>query len=150
MKAKRSCKVYLSVTSFAIITILPLTSTGQRADEMAIRHLLENQTKAWNSGNIETFMHGYWQSDNLMFIGKTGPTYGYNITLENYKKRYPDTAAMGKLRFDLLQLQRLSSEYYFVLGKWNLQRTMGSLGGYFTLLFKKIKNRWVIICDHTS
>ena len=95
-------------------------------------------------------MYGYWQSDSLLFIGKSGPKYGYATTLNNYKKGYPDTASMGKLHFDLLQLKRLSPVYYFVVGKWSLQRTAGDLQGYFTLLFRKIKNRWVIMADHSS
>ncbi|HEY2727693.1 MAG TPA: DUF4440 domain-containing protein, partial [Parafilimonas sp.] len=61
-----------------------------------------------------------------------------------------DTAAMGKLSFNLLQLKQLSSEYYFVMGGWNLKRTAGDVGGYFTLLFKKINGKWLIIVDHTS
>jgi ketosteroid isomerase-like protein len=150
MKANTGFILYAKVVLFIINAALPFASTAQSADETAIRQLLADQTRAWNSGNIDAFMHGYWQSDSLMFIGKKGPQYGYNTTLENYKKGYPDTTSMGKLHFDLLQLKKLSWEYYFVLGKWDLQRTIGNLGGYFTLLFRKIKNRWVIICDHTS
>ena len=85
-----------------------------------------------------------------MFIGKSGITYGWQKTLDNYKKRYPDTAAMGKLDFDLLEVKRLSVMYFFVAGKWHLTRTIGDVGGHFTLLFKKVKNKWVIVADHSS
>ena len=85
-----------------------------------------------------------------MFIGKNGPTYGWENTLKNYQKSYPDTAAMGKLNFDLISVKRLSVLYYSVVGKWHLKRTVGDLNGAFTLLFKKIKKRWVIIQDHSS
>lgn len=95
-------------------------------------------------------MQGYWKSDSLKFIGKSGITYGWRATLENYKKSYPDTAAMGKLKFDLLEVKRLSVMYFFVIGKWHLARTDGDLKGYFTLLFKKIKGTWVIVADHSS
>jgi ketosteroid isomerase-like protein len=150
MKASRSCIVYAKVISFVIVTALPFTLQAQSTDEIAIKQLLDGQTNAWNNGNIDAFMKGYWQSDSLIFIGRTGLKYGYTTALENYKKAYPDTAAMGRLRFDLMQMKRLSSEYYQVTGKWTLQRTIGDLQGYFTLLFKKIKNSWVIISDHTS
>ena len=95
-------------------------------------------------------MKGYWENDSLMFIGKSGVTYGYKNTLENYKKNYPDTAAMGKLTFTLIQVKRLSPEYYHVTGKWHLKRTIGDIGGHYTLLFRKIKGQWVIISDHSS
>lgn len=123
---------------------------AQNRDETAIRKILEDQTIAWNNDSIEEFMNGYWQSDSLMFIGKNGMKYGYNATLENYKKSYPDTAARGKLYFDILHVKRLSKQYYFVTGKWNLIRSVGNLEGYFTLLFQKIKNNWVIIADHST
>ena len=68
----------------------------------AIKNVLNKQTEAWNTGKVEAFMEGYLKTDSLMFIGKTGITYGYNNTLANYKKGYPDTAAMGKLNFNLI------------------------------------------------
>ena len=121
-----------------------------KKDEMTIRKVLDTQVKSWNSGNIDNFMQGYWQNDSLMFVGKSGITYGWQQTLDNYKKHYPDTVAMGKLTFRLLELKLLSSLYYFVIGKWDLQRSAGNLGGYFTLLFKKINGEWFIVTDHSS
>jgi ketosteroid isomerase-like protein len=123
---------------------------AQSKDEKTIRRVLSEQTAAWNHGDIEGFMKGYWENDSLMFIGKSGITYGWNNTLKNYKKGYPDTAAMGKLAFTLIQVKRLSKEYYHVTGKWFLKRSIGDIGGHYTLLFQKINGRWVIISDHSS
>jgi hypothetical protein len=123
---------------------------AQNKDEQIIRTLLEEQRQAWNTGDKEKFMQTYWQSDSLMFIGKSGITYGWQKTLDNYKKGYPDTAAMGKLNFDILEVKRLSVLYFFVVGKWHLTRSIGDVGGHFTLLFKKVKNKWVIVADHSS
>lgn len=123
---------------------------AQTPDDLIIKKILAEQSAAWNEGNIERFMEGYWNSDSLMFIGKNGPTYGFKNTLENYKKNYPDTAAMGKLNFELITVKRLSVMYYSVVGKWHLKRSIGDVGGAFTLLFKKIKKQWVIVQDHSS
>jgi len=120
------------------------------ADETSIRALLDAQTKAWNSGDLVHFMDGYLPSDSLLFVGKTGPTYGFNNTLNNYKKGYPDTASMGKLTFTLLSLQPIEKIHYRVLGKWVLKRSKGDVSGYFTLLLKKIKGNWFVIQDHSS
>ena len=125
-------------------------STMKGSDETMICQLLDEQTLAWNRGDIESFMKGYWVNDSLMFIGKSGVTYGWINTLNNYKKGYPDTASMGKLTFNLVSMKQLSSVYFHVVGKWHLQRSIGDAGGYFTLLFKKTKNKWVIIADHSS
>ena len=122
----------------------------QSKDEASIRRVLDQQTKAWNLGQIEAFMDGYLRSDSLMFIGKSGITYGWNKTLDNYKKGYPDTAAMGKLDFSILQVRHLCQNHFFVVGRWHLARTIGDLSGVFTLVFKKIKNSWLIIADHSS
>lgn len=126
------------------------TLHAQTGDEKMIRDLLERQTRDWNRGDIDAFMKGYWESDSLMFVGKNGATYGYQKTLNNYKKNYPDTTSMGKLRFNILEVRRLSATHYFVLGKWMLTRSIGDLSGHYTLLLKKIKGKWTIIADHSS
>jgi ketosteroid isomerase-like protein len=127
-----------------------LGSFAQSKDEQAIRAVLQKQTEAWNRGDIKNFMNGYWENDSLLFIGKSGPKYGWETTLKNYEKGYPDTASMGKLAFTILQISKLSAEYYFVVGKWQLFRSIGDVGGHYTLLFRKIKNKWVIVADHSS
>ncbi len=125
-------------------------SSDQASDEKAIRSMLDEQTKSWNKGDIDGFMVGYWKNDSLTFIGKTGITYGWQNTLDNYRKGYPDTAAMGKLLFTLISVDRLSPEYFSVIGKWELVRSIGNLSGHYTLLLRKIKGKWVIISDHSS
>lgn len=136
------------------ILILLISSTiafAQNKDEQQILSILDVQSKAWNTGNIDQFMKGYWQSDSLMFIGSSGITYGYDATLKNYYKRYPDRDAMGQLTFTILKLNRISNDSYFVIGKWFLKREKnGDIGGHFTLLWKKIKGEWVIVADHSS
>lgn len=124
--------------------------SAQDSDETAIRQLLDKQTKAWNQGDLAGFMDGYWENDSLMFIGKSGVTYGWKNTLNNYKKGYPDTAAMGKLHFNILKVTRISPEYFFVVGKWYLTRSIGDLNGHYTLLMRKIGGKWVVIADHSS
>ena len=123
---------------------------AQSKDELAIRDLMNKQSNAWNRGDLDQFMVGYWQNDSLKFIGKSGITYGWKNTLNNYKKGYPDTASMGKLEFNLIDIKKLSNKYYHIIGKWFLKRSIGDVGGYFTLLFEKVNGRWVIISDHSS
>ena len=137
---------------FMMITLCAISIFGnaQNKDEQAIRAVLNNQIKYWNSGDLTSFMEGYWKNDSLVFIGSSGPTYGYAQTIANYKKNYPNTAAMGKLQFELLEVKRLSTAYFFVVGKWQLTRSIGDIGGIFTLLLRKVANRWLIIADHSS
>lgn len=123
---------------------------SQPKEEKAIRQLLRVQTESWNKGDIEGFMQTYWKSDSLMFIGKTGVHFGWQETLNNYKKGYPDTTAMGKLAFDIVTIKKLSPEYFYVVGKWMLKRTIGDLSGHYDLLLRKIKGQWYIIADHSS
>ncbi|HEX7903108.1 MAG TPA: DUF4440 domain-containing protein [Chitinophagaceae bacterium] len=134
----------------AFLLLCSIHSIAQSQDETYIRNLLVRQTFAWNAGDLEKFMAGYWKNDSLMFIGKSGVTYGWTNTLNNYKKGYPDTSAMGKLSFDIIKVKKLSGEYYQVVGKWFLKRSVGDLSGHYTLLLQKIKGKWVIIADHSS
>jgi len=133
-----------------LLLIISHHSFSQENAEQSIRKILANQTAMWNKGNIEEFMKGYWQNDSLLFVGKNGPTYGYDKTLNNYRKSYPDTATMGKLAFSILQLKPVANNCWFVLGKWELTRSVGNVSGHYTLLFKKINKEWVIIVDHSS
>ncbi len=112
--------------------------------------MLDDQTKAWNKGDLDAFMVGYWENDSLMYIGSGGITYGYQQTLNRYKKKYSDTVLMGKLDFTILKVQYLSPEYYFVTGKFHLKRSVGDAAGQFTLLFRKINGQWRIVADHSS
>src|SRR5689334_19246073 len=102
---------------------------SQSRDEITVRQMLDEQTKAWNRGDLEGFMKGYWQSDSLTFIGRSGITYGWQSTLNNYRKGYPDTATMGKLAFDIVSVKRLSFQYFFATGKWYLHRGIGDVNG---------------------
>lgn len=95
-------------------------------------------------------MLGYWHSDSLTFVGSRGLTYGWQQTLDNYKKGYPTQESMGKLTFTLLRLEKLSKRSAYVVGRWHLQRSIGDVGGHFILIWKKIKGKWVIVTDHTS
>jgi len=101
----------------AVLFVTTFISQAQSKDEQQIRSLLQTQVEAWNRGDLEAFMQTYWKSDSLMFIGKNGIKWGWDETLANYKKGYPDTAAMGKLSFNIIQVKRLSVMYYYVVGK---------------------------------
>jgi len=142
--------VLLLAIAITVQSAAQTKTASNLADEISIKALLAAQTKAWNSGDLVHFMNGYLTSDSLLFVGKSGPTYGFNNTLNNSKKGYPDTASMGKLTFTLLSLQPIEKIHYRVLGKWELKRSKGDVSGYFTLLLKKIKGNWFVIQDHSS
>lgn len=117
-----------------VLLFITIETIAQSKDEIAIHRLLNEQTMAWNRGNIEDFMKGYWKNDSLMFIGKSGITYGWNNTLNNYKKSYPDTTAMGKLSFTVITAKQLSFQYFHVVGKWHLQRSIGDGWSFYSYI----------------
>lgn len=133
----------------SLFLLVHLGATSQN-DATTIRTMLRQQEAAWNRGDLAGYMRGYWEHDSLIFISKNGPTFGYWQTLERYRKAYPDTASMGKLRSELRSLRRLSADYYFAIGSWHLTRTLGNLSGSWTLLFRRIDGKWVIVVDHSS
>lgn len=135
-----------------ILLLLLLCSMGvySQPEKASIEKLLAQQTKSWNEGDLEGFMQTYWKHDSLLFVGKSGVTRGWQPTLDNYKKGYPGKEAMGQLSFDVLEIRPLSPDYYFVVGKWMLQRTAGNLSGHYTLLLRKIGGEWKIVADHSS
>ncbi len=128
-----------------------MTEKAQLTDEQLIFNVLETQRLAWNDGDIELFMEGYWKSEALSFTGKSGVTKGWEATLSNYQKSYPDRATMGQLSFEVLELNLLSEASAHMIGKWQLARdTKEDVGGFFTLIWRKIDGNWLIVADHTS
>jgi len=132
--------------------MLSVTSIAQKTNErQAVLEVMNRQNKHWNEGNISAFMEDYWKSDSLMFIGSKGVVYGWKPTLDRYNKTYPDKATMGTLKFDIQKTDFHSKTTCWVLGKWHLTRPeKGDIGGYFTLILKKINGKWLIVSDHTS
>ncbi len=122
---------------------------GSRNTCRAIQTILEDQDDAWNRGDIDAFMEGYWNSPELTFVSGGTVTQGWQQTLDNYKKRYPDRAAMGTLTFSDLNVRELARDAALVSGRWHLERA-DPIGGRFTLLFRVKAGRWVIVYDHTS
>jgi hypothetical protein len=141
----------LSLLAFPALSQPLSQKLAANRDRRLILETLKRQTDDWNSGRIDKFMVAYWDSDSLTFVSKVGITYGYQATLANYKKRYPNRASMGSLKFDILQLDLVTPTVAYVIGKFHLARPeVGDADGHFTLLWRKIGNRWVIISDHTS
>lgn len=113
--------------------------------------VLQRQEQFWNAGDINNFMEDYWKSEELKFIGKAGVVKGWQATKDRYFKSYPDRATMGILNFGIQEIDFMSRKSAWVLGKWRLKRPeKGDIGGYFTLIFKKIDGKWVVVSDHTS
>lgn len=140
-----------TIKMLCICIFMLVAGGGAFAQEQAkIVQLLETQRQAWNKGDVNGFMQGYWQSDSLLFVGSTGPVYGWKTTLENYKKRYRGKTAMGNLTFDIKEVRLLDDNNAFVLGGWKLKRQADSPGGFFTLLLKKFNGVWKIVADHSS
>ena len=132
------------------LLMITATFTLKAQDKEAILKVLSTQQAAWNRGDLEGFMQGYWRSDSLLFVGKAAPTHGWQATLDNYKKGYPDKAAMGILTFDIMKVDLLDATNAFILGSWKLKREKDTPGGYFTLWFRKINGEWKVVVDHTS
>jgi ketosteroid isomerase-like protein len=120
-------------------------------DVRDVKSVLQIQEKLWNEGKIEEFMEYYAKNEELKFIGKAGITKGWAATLKRYQTSYPNRETMGTLAFEIQEVDVTAGQTAWVLGRWNLSRpSLGDLGGYFTLLMKKIDGRWLVVRDHTS
>jgi len=139
--------LYVSIILFLSCTSSNIDTTSVQNE---VKNVLQSQQSAWNEGDIEAFMLGYWYSEDLTFIGRSGITKGWEKTLSNYKKGYPDRAAMGVLNFEVIQLDVLSPSACYMIGKYTLEYPTKNSSGYFNLLWRKIDENWVIVSDHTS
>lgn len=116
----------------------------------SIHEVMHRQASAWNNGDIEGYMQGYWNSDSLIFTGGKTKTMGWRQSTERYKKSYPNKVAMGKLSFSQLETSMISDLSAFTTGVWVVKTDSTLAEGRFTLIWKKMHNQWLIIADHTS
>ena len=142
--------VFAVVLLAASITASSQTAAESRRIESDIRQVMNDQVAAWNRGDIDGFMRGYWNSDDLIFVSGDNVTRGWRPTLERYKRSYDSRAKMGTLAFSDLEIKVLSRDAAVVLGSWALERDKDNPHGKFTLTFRRFREGWRIIIDHTS
>jgi uncharacterized protein (TIGR02246 family) len=117
-----------------------------------VRALLDAQVAAWNRGDLEGFMAGYWRSPELVFCSGATVTKGWEQTLERYRKRYQSEGReMGQLGFEGIEIAPLAPDAAFARGAYRLRMKDGSEPhGLFTLLLRRLDGAWRIVHDHTS
>jgi ketosteroid isomerase-like protein len=115
-----------------------------------IQNVLHAQQDAWNRGDIDEFMNGYWRSDKTVFVSGDEVTRGWQKVLDRYKTKYSDRAKMGTLTFSEIEITPLSNDSAVALGSWKLQRENDQPHGRFTLVFRQFSDGWKIVHDHTS
>ncbi len=148
-------RVVFAMLFIPLLLGLHSSSLGRAKDERngdraAITKILDTQQKAWNQGDVDAFLEGYWRSPELTFSGSSGIARGWDDVLARYKKNYPDRAAMGQLDFSNLEFRFLGADAALVLGHWHLTRAQGDVGGVFSLVWQRFPEGWRIIHDHTS
>jgi uncharacterized protein (TIGR02246 family) len=144
--------VALAIGAFLFVQsqLFATPADGREADREAINAVLSAQQTAWNRGDVDAFLVGYWRSPELTFSGSSGVARGWDGVLARYKKNYPDRGAMGRLDFSELEFRFLGPDAALVLGRWHLKREKDDVGGVFTLVWQRFPDGWKIIHDHTS
>lgn len=130
-----------------VLLLLVSVSLISQTDKEAILQVMQQQEKAWSEHDLEGFMQGYWKNDSLQFFGSRGITYGWNKTLENYKKSYPTPEDSGTLNFTIESMTKIAEASYYVMGRYYLTRKKGDASGVFMIIFKKINGEWKIVAD---
>ena len=147
------------LAALLLVLILPTSISAQRlagpkrrSDTIiaAVRAVLDAQVDAWNRGDIEGYMAGYWRSEQTVFVSGDSLTRGWQTVLARYKKNYGSREKMGTLTFADLEITPLGSDAAIAVGSWHLQRAQDEPHGRFTLIFRKTRQGWRIVHDHTS
>jgi ketosteroid isomerase-like protein len=120
--------------------------------QKAIENVLHMQQKAWNRGDLEAFMTGYWNSPELTFFSGAKEHDGWQAAMDRYRAAYASPGhEMGKLEFSGLRIEMLAADAAFVRGAWGLTMKDGKTPhGLFTLVFRRFPGGWKIVHDHTS
>ncbi len=138
--------IFLNFTAYA--TKKPAIQNPQSE----ILAVLETQKDAWNKGNLEEFMKGYWRSPKLTFFSGGVKRAGYDGVLERYRQTYQSEGKeMGKLTFSQIEVEMIGKKAAFVSGRFDLVLSDGKkLGGLYTLILRQFNDGWKIIHDHSS
>ncbi len=128
------------------------TSNAEQESSTAIEHVLRTQQAAWNRGDLEAFMTGYWKSENLTFFSGVNERAGWQATMDRYQATYKSPGhEMGQLEFSGLRIEMLGADAAFERGAWKLTMSDGKTPhGLFTLVFRRFPDGWKIVHDHTS
>ncbi len=142
----------VAVLFTSVLIVMTSAAQSGTADPAAIRHVIEQQQEAWNRGDLEAFMSGYWNSPELTFFSGAHESKGWQAALDRYKKSYQGAGhQMGKLEFANLRIELLGSEAAFVRGEFYLAMSDGKTPhGLFTLIFRKFPDGWKIVHDHSA
>ena len=142
---------FIAVTTFS--TGIQTSAAPSKQDAKlaaAIRAVIDAQRDAWNRGDIEGYMDGYARSADTVFVSGDNVTHGWQTVLDHYKKGYDSREKMGVLTFSDLEITPLGKDAAVAVGRWHLQRAKDEPHGRFTLVFRKTKQGWKIVHDHTS
>src|SRR2546421_9661958 len=156
-------RLLLFIVALVLTTVASFSTNGKQNDQTqlksnnreakaiaAVRAVLDAQVAAWNRGDIEGFMDGYWRSPETVFVSGDTVTHGWAVVLDRYKKGYDTREKMGTLAFSDLEIKVIGKDTAVALGRWQLTRAKDTPHGRFTLIFRRTQEGWRIIHDHTS
>lgn len=147
-----ACALFFAVAgSSMLLALRPMEADERPSAGAEIQRLLDAQVAAWNKGDLEGFMKGYWKSPDLSFFSGKDKRHGWDETMRRYRQRYQaGDQPMGQLTFSELQIDPLGDKSAWVRGRWKLLREKETLEGLFTLIVKQFPEGWRIVHDHTS
>jgi ketosteroid isomerase-like protein len=142
---------WLKITILNLLIFFCCTDSDLKISKIQtdILNILNEQKALWNIGDIEGFMKYYWQSKDLTFQSGNKRLQGWDELLSMYKNNYGGEN-MGELGFTDIEIQVLSDELAYVLGRWKVTTKESVKEGLFTLIFRKFNEGWRIIVDHSS
>lgn len=144
-------KKYILTVAIPLLLCSDCGKKSQEGDKHELARLLFDQQQAWNSGNLEGFMQGYYNDSSMQFITKRGVRKGWKQTLDAYRRGYKNKDSMGLLEFKLTDIEFLdeASAIGHINGTWRLLRKADTPAGHFSLITKRISGKHKIIIDHT-
>ena len=145
------CMTGVALVAVAVLSPRNTAGAAPGNDEAAVRKMLDEQVAAWNKGDLDGFMAGYWKDDKLFYISGAKSVEGWKALKERYEKTYRgEGKEMGKLKFAELNVEPLGLGVVLVRGKWEVAMSKEKFEGWFTLLVRKFPDGWKVTHDHTS
>ena len=132
------------------ISLRNLSAAERKKAELSIRKVFEDGCTAWNQGDLDGYLAGYWDSDEIVWISGGSLTGGKKAIVAAYKARFSTPRQMGRLTLDELQIDVLTITDAIAFGRWTLAADNKVAKGFFTVQLKKIDGTWLFVYDHSS
>lgn len=136
-----------------LLFVAPHAGGASTTSQDEIQVVLDKQIAAWNGGDIDSFMAGYWHSPDLIYQSNHKVVRGWQSLLDSFHQAFSPAAGkeMGTLKLSEEEISMFGKDTAIVWGRYVVTtKDDKGRGGLYTLVMRKLPEGWRTVYDRTS